>query len=128
MQKQQNHAVPGFVYLIYDPAAQLYKIGLSRSPATRLRSLKRSYGGQLKVLQIAWTLNMMFVEKSLHEQFKLQRRYRGKIDGGTEWFDLNWWQIPAVKASLALKAFACNGIYFGFVSGLLTLCVKIILG
>lgn len=35
MKHQQNHAVPGYVYLIYDSTAQL--LGLSQSPATRLR-------------------------------------------------------------------------------------------
>jgi hypothetical protein len=64
MQKR-NDNVPGYVYLIYDPAVQLYKIGLSRSPATRLRYLKQSYGSQLKLLQVAWTFNILCVEQSL---------------------------------------------------------------
>ena len=109
--KQQNHAKPGYVYLIYDSAVQLYKIGLSRSPTTRLRYLKQSYGTQLKLLQVAWTFNMLFVEKSLHKQFKLARTYRGKIDGGTEWFDFDWWAVLFVRASLLSKCLAVNGCY-----------------
>ena len=119
--KQQNHAVPGYVYLIYDSAVQLYKIGLSRSPTTRLRYLKQSYGTQLKLLQVAWTFNMLFVEKSLHKQFKLVRTYRGKIDGGTEWFDFNWWVVPFVKVSLLGKCLAVNGCYALSAIGLITL-------
>ena len=111
MNKQQNHAVPGYVYLIYDSAVQLYKIGLSRSPTTRLRYLKQSYGTQLKILQVAWTFNMLFVEQSLHKQFKLVRTYRGKIDGGTEWFAFDWWAVPFVRVSLLGKCLAVNGCY-----------------
>jgi|SRR6478672_5210682 len=111
MKNQQNHAVPGYVYLIYDPAAQLYKIGLSRSPATRLRYLKQSYGSQLKILQVVWTLNMLLVEQSLHKQFKLVRTYRGKVDGGTEWFAFDWWAVPYAKTCLLSKCWAVNGCY-----------------
>ena len=111
MKNQQNHAVPGYVYLIYDPAVQLCKIGLSRSPTTRLQYLKQSYGTQLKLLQVAWTFNMSFVEQSLHKQFKLARTYRGKIDGGTEWFAFDWWVVPFVRASLLGKCLAVNGCY-----------------
>jgi len=110
MQKRNDH-VAGFIYLIYDPAVQLYKIGLSRSPATRLRSLKQSYGTQLKLLQVAWTFNMLFVEQSLHKQFKLVRKYRGKIDGGTEWFDFEWWVVPYAQACLLGKCWAVNFCY-----------------
>jgi hypothetical protein len=125
MQKH-NHAVPGYVYLIYDPAAQLYKIGLSRSPATRLRYLKQSYGTQLKLLQVAWTFNMLFVEQSLHKQFKLVRTYRGKIDGGTEWFDFEWWILPYVKAYLLGKCWAVNSCYVLDAIALLGLIVVVI--
>ncbi|TAG98756.1 MAG: GIY-YIG nuclease family protein [Oscillatoriales cyanobacterium] len=128
MKKQQNHAVPGYVYLIYDPSAQLHKIGLSRSPATRLRYLKQSYGGQLRILQVVWTFNMLFVEQSLHKQFKLARTYRGRMDGGTEWFELNWWQIPVAKTSLMGKALGVNLSYIGFGLILLALVSKIIFG
>ena len=109
--KAKRYTVPGYVYLIYDSAVQLYKIGLSRSPTTRLRYLKQSYGTQLKLLQVAWTFNMLFVEQSLHKQFKLARTYRGKVDGGTEWFDFDWCNIPFVRASLLGKCLAVNGCY-----------------
>ena len=111
MKNQQNHAGLGYVYLIYDPSADLYKVGRSGKPATRLRYLKQSYGTQLKLLQVAWTFNMSFVEQSLHKQFKLARTYRGKIDGGTEWFNFNWWVVPFVRASLLGKCLAVNGCY-----------------
>ena len=109
--KQQNHAGLGYVYLIYDPSADLYKIGSSGKPTTRLRYLKQSYGTQLKLLQVVWTFNKLFVEKSLHKQFKLVRTYRGKIDGGTEWFAFDWWVVPFVRASLLGKCLAVNGCY-----------------
>lgn len=127
MRNQQNHAAPGYVYLIYDPAAQLYKIGLSRSPATRLRYLKQSYGTQIKLLQVAWTFNMLFVEQSLHKQFKLARTYRGKIDGGTEWFAFDWWAVPYARTCLLGKCWAVNGCYvLGAIAliGLIILIVK----
>ena len=109
--KAKRHAVPGYVYLIYDSAMQLYKIGLSRSPTTRLQYLKKSYGTQLKILQVVWTFNMLFLEKSLHKQFKLVRTYRGNIDGGTEWFAFDWWVVPFVRASLLGKCLAINACY-----------------
>ena len=121
MKNQQNHAVPGYVYLIHDSAVQLYKIGLSRSPTTRLRYLKQSYGTQLKILQVVWTFNMLFVEKSLHKQFKLARTYRGNIDGGTEWFAFDWWVVPFVRTSLLGKCLAVNGCYVLGAIGLITL-------
>ena len=123
MKNQQNHAVPGYVYLIYDSAVQLYKIGLSRSPRTRLRYLKQSYGTQLKLLQVVWTFNMLFVEKSLHKQFKLARTYRGKIDGGTEWFGFDWWAVPFVRASLLGKCLAVNIIVLVFPIALIGLII-----
>ena len=125
MQKR-NYNVPGYVYLIYDPSADLYKVGRSGKPATRLRYLKQSYGTQLKILQVAWTFNMSFVEQSLHKQFKLVRTYRGKIDGGTEWFDFNWWVVPFVKASLLGKCLAVNGCYLLGPIGLITLIVIVL--
>ena len=109
--KAKRHAVSGYVYLIYDPSVDLYKLGLSGKPAIRLRYLKQSYGTQLKLLQVAWTFNMLFVEQSLHKQFKLVRTYRGKVDGGTEWFDFDWCNIPFVRASLLGKCLAVNGCY-----------------
>ena len=109
--KAKRHAVPGYVYLIYDPSVDLYKLGLSGKPAIRLRYLKQSYSTQLKLLQVAWTFNMLFVEQSLHKQFKLVRTYRGKIDGGTEWFDFDWWAVPFVKTSLLGKCLAVNVCY-----------------
>ena len=54
---------------------------------------------------------MLFVEQSLHKQFKLARTYRGKIDGGTEWFDFDWWVIPFVRANLLSKCLAVNACY-----------------
>lgn len=125
--KRQSHNVPGYVYLIYDPNAKLYKIGLSRSSATRLRYLKQSYGGQLKLLQIAWTVNMLFVEQSLHRQFKLVRTYRGSMDGGTEWFQFDWWVVPYVKMSLVGKCWVVTAGYGLVAIGLLSLLL-IILG
>ena len=121
MKNQQNHAVPGYVYLIYDPSVDLYKLGLSGKPAIRLRYLKQSYGTQLKLLQVVWTFNMLFVEQSLHKQFKLARTYRGKIDGGTEWFAFDWWAVPFVRASLLSKCLAVNGCYVLSAIGLITL-------
>lgn len=123
MKNQQNHAVPGYVYLIYDPSVDLYKLGLSGKPAIRLRYLKQSYGTQLKLLQVAWTFNMLFVEQSLHKQFKLARTYRGKIDGGTEWFDFDWWVVPFVRASLLGKCLAVNSIVLAFPIALIGLII-----
>ena len=121
MKNQQNHAVPGYVYLIYDPSVDLYKLGLSGKPAIRLRHLKQSYGNQLKMLQVVWTFNMLFVEQSLHKQFKLARTYRGIIDGGTEWFAFDWWVVLFVRASLLGKCLAVNGCYLLGSIGLITL-------
>ena len=127
--KAKRYAELGYVYLIYDPSADLYKIGRSGKPATRLQYLKQSYGTQLKILQIGWTFNMSFVEQSLHKQFKLARTYRGKIDGGTEWFAFDWWVVPFVRASLLGKCLAVNSIVLAFpiaLIGLIIIFVRLI--
>lgn len=54
---------------------------------------------------------MLFVEQSLHKQFKLVKTYRGKVDGGTEWFAFEWWVVPYAKTCLLGKCWAVNGCY-----------------
>lgn len=124
--KQQSHAVPGYVYLIYDPLDRSYKIGLSRTPVTRLRHLKQSYGNQLKIIQVCWTFNMLLVEQWLHKQFKMVRMYRGSMDGGTEWFKFDWWVVPYVKISLISKCWVVTTGYGLVAIGLVALILIIL--
>ena len=71
---------------------------------------------------------MSFVEQSLHKQFKLKRTYRGKIDGGTEWFAFDWWVVPFVKASLLGKCLAVNSIVLSFPTAIVCLLIIFFVG
>ena len=125
MQKRNDYQ-PGYIYLIYNPATKLYKIGLSRKPLTRLKYLKKAYKSKLKILHTSWVFNMRLVEKSLHKQFGMQNRYQGEIDGGTEWFEFNWWVLPYVKSSMVSKCLLVNAGYVLCAIALIGLIVGIV--
>lgn len=59
-------------------------------------------------------------------RFKLVRKYRGKIDGGTEWFAFDWWAVPYTKTCLLGKCWAVNGCYVTFAMVLTGLIVVIL--
>lgn len=109
--KKRNDYTPGRVYIIHDSKANLYKVGLSRNPARRLSFLKETYGNHLQLLQTIWTFNMRWLEHSLHKQFKTQKQYRGKVDGGTEWFRLKTHELLHLRFMLMAKGFGINASY-----------------
>jgi T5orf172 domain len=109
MAHQCNHYTPGFVYIFQDRTGA-YKIGLSRNVKKRQYFLQKTYG-ELRLVSSVWVLNMRWLESILHKQFKKQRVYRGQIDGGTEWFNLNLVQLLKLRLLLKLQAAGINTAY-----------------
>lgn len=109
MKKQRNDYTPGFVYVFQDKTVA-YKIGLSRNVKKRQLFLKKTYG-ELRLVSSVWVVNMRWLESVLHKQFHSQRVYRGRIDGGTEWFDLTWQQVLRLRFLIRLQAAGINTTY-----------------
>jgi T5orf172 domain len=111
MAHQRNDYSPGFVYIFQDPKYPgIYKIGLSRNVRKRQHFLEKTYGN-LNLMSSVWVMNMRLLESLLHKQFKQQRVYRGQIDGGTEWFGLNWHQVLRLRVLIKLQAAGINTTY-----------------
>lgn len=111
MAEQRNDYTPGFVYIFQDPKYPgIYKIGLSRNIKKRQYFLEKTYG-KLRLVSSVWVVNMRWLESVLHKQFHSQRVYRGQIDGGTEWFDLNWHQVLKLRCLIKLQAAGINTAY-----------------
>lgn len=109
MKNQRNDYTPGFVYIFQDRTGA-YKIGLSRNVKKRQYFLEKTYG-KLRLVVSVWVVNMRWLESALHKQFKLQRVYRGQIDGGTEWFNLTWQQLLKLRLLIKLQAAGINTAY-----------------
>lgn len=109
MKNQRNDYTPGFVYIFQDQTGA-YKIGLSRNVKKRQYFLEKTYG-KLRLVASVWVVNMRWLESALHKQFKQQRVYRGRIDGGTEWFNLSCHQVLRLRLLIKLQAAGINTAY-----------------
>jgi T5orf172 domain len=109
MKNQRNDYTPGFVYVFQDRTGA-YKIGLSRNVKKRQHFLEKTYG-ELRLVSSVWVANMRWLESILHKQFKQQRVYRGKVDGGTEWFNLSCQQLLKLRLLIKLQAAGINTAY-----------------
>jgi T5orf172 domain len=114
MKKQRNDYTPGFVYVFQD-CTGAYKIGLSRNVKKRQFFLQKTYG-ELRLVSSVWVVNMRWLESALHHQFKAQRVYKGRIDGGTEWFSLNWQQFLRLRFLIKLQAAGINTAYAAIIA------------
>lgn len=80
---------PGYVYVMYDPASQLTKIGYSNSPELRLKELK-VYIPELKLIKsyrFMTEASARHFEKKLHKKYARQRKnHVVQCAGRTEFF------------------------------------------
>jgi len=83
-------AKPGYIYLI-ESTHGYYKIGLSRTPVQRIKTLGVKLPFPIKVQHLILTNHMYKAEKVLHEQYATKR-----VNG--EWFDLTENDIADIKA------------------------------
>lgn len=106
--------LPGQNYIFYDPIANLYKIGLSKNAPRRRYYLSLEYQSDLKVVSIVRSPSMRLCEKLMHHFYQKVRVYRGKVDGGTEWFNLKRprlvaFQMMAIAIALWMLAILALG-------------------
>jgi hypothetical protein len=88
LKKEARKAEPTFIYLMKDERTELTKIGHSKNPSYRERTLQSD--NPMIVLLGAW-LGTQADEKMLHEKFA-HRRFRG------EWFELFDDDIQEIQA------------------------------
>lgn len=89
---------PEYVYFIGEPDAGAFKIGHSKDPIGRLRSMQTGNPRRLRIEYVL--IGATTLEKLLHEVWRdhaiISTRQAGKVDApsGTEWFD------PAARTDL----------------------------
>ena len=88
-EEKTNNKKTLFLYLMYDSATGLYKIGKSFNPNTREKTL----GGQTPLISLIHTTKHKTpkMEKELHEKYK-NKRVRG------EWFELTQEDVEFIKS------------------------------
>jgi predicted GIY-YIG superfamily endonuclease len=74
--------VKKYVYLISDSNTYTYKIGISKNPETRVKTLQTGNDNKLKIIHKVECEYFNDVETALHNKYKIF-----KING--EWFELN---------------------------------------
>lgn len=88
---ETKKATEGWVYLVKAKQLNQYKIGRSRTPDIRLRTLQMQSPVSLELISLIECVDMIETERYLHKKFA---EYRIK---GTEWFvlrtaDVSWFQ------------------------------------
>jgi predicted GIY-YIG superfamily endonuclease len=73
--------VKKYVYLISDANSYIYKIGISKNPEKRLKSLQTGNDKNLKIIHKVLCEHSNKVETALHNQYSFL-----KVNG--EWFEL----------------------------------------
>lgn len=97
-----DEPVPGihvqeYIYLIYDYATKLFKIGLSKDPTARLNAMNRARAtATLEMIHVFPADNVLRAEKELHEMFAEVRTER-------EWFDLSDQHVQAIEAVIEYR-------------------------
>ena len=69
--------IPGYVYLIQYPQNH-FKIGRSKSPTKRFKQLQRTSPQRLYLLHTIQTLDMVALEKELHQKYGTKKDRRGE--------------------------------------------------
>ncbi len=72
----------GYVYLLYCPIVDIYKIGITRGLKTRLLAINCIPGVEVLLIHSGMVGNMKEMESDLHIKFSAKRVKRG------EWFKL----------------------------------------
>lgn len=86
---------PGYIYLIKGQG-ETYKIGLSATPATRIRTLGVQLPFPIDVLHLIETDNMLAAEKQLKDRYEAKR-----VNG--EWFQLSEADVAEIKATQRIQ-------------------------
>lgn len=77
-----NYLKKSFVYLICDPAQDLYKIGVTKNLySKRMKQLQTGNGTELHLVSYYETFFPFLIEKFLHKRFFAKRQHG-------EWFSL----------------------------------------
>jgi len=93
----ENAAPSGYIYLIREESdRRRYKIGYSRDPMGRLKSLQTGNSDRLKL--VAMWEGTQADERALHERYRNQR-----LEG--EWFCLDTRQIPLLQTYRSRRIF-----------------------
>ena len=66
---------PGYIYFLDCPSIGLIKIGSTKKPKQRLKTLKASLGPNIKYLNILPTEDMGALERAMHSHFSEFRSY-----------------------------------------------------
>ncbi|XP_078060746.1 uncharacterized protein LOC144486569 [Mustelus asterias] len=91
------------IYLIHEKDTTYYKVGFSQNPEKRLSQLQTGNPRQLiPVCHVAVSANEK--EKEVQDELK---DFKAKLDGGTEWFNLDT-EDKVKKAENAVKRLAQN--------------------
>ena len=83
----QQEYEPQGVYVFYNSATRLYKIGITSTPRRRSRALSTSSGCDVNIilyleLQIGVDEKASYIEELMHEYYRVRRK-------GGEWFSLD---------------------------------------
>lgn len=77
-------------YVMYDKANNVYKIGVTKDPATRLAAVQRDVNSKLNYVSISSVDDAYGVESSLHRHLASKNVTHPGHVKGKEWFsDLN---------------------------------------
>lgn len=102
---KDEHAKPGYVYLIINIWRRKVKIGLSNDPNRRIGELRSVYGAWLFIFLTFKTVNMARLETLAHNKFRPSNAPEPSgMNGYTEWFWLNPIRLIAMVVFLWFKA------------------------
>jgi len=91
----------GFVYLLIYVPRFIFKIGVTKTPARRVKDINKSVPGQLVLpLVVIYAINYEAKEKRLHDLFK-NVRFTFKGSGKTELFRFGLFRLALCLVLLA---------------------------
>ena len=101
----EQHAKPGYVYLIINIWRRKVKIGLSNDPDRRIGELRSVYGAWIFIFMRFETVNMAKLETLAHNKFRPSNAPEpSDMNGYTEWFWLNPIRLIGMVVFLWFKA------------------------
>jgi hypothetical protein len=85
-----------FLYVIQKVPEEIYKIGFSKSPETRIKNLQTGNEAILRFVAILEHIEAPYLEKRLHNML-----WQHRINPNGEWFRLDKERLDFVKEWLA---------------------------
>lgn len=87
----------GFIYVLYSPNHDMFKIGIATNPLTRLNELKKDIPDL--IISYCWYVHEACIyERELHEHFKSKQIiFEETFDGYTEYFKLSESDVKYIK-------------------------------